>query len=734
MQQGFDSAAILSFLQQQFPALQPGEKIEIRAFYSQGGNRGLRDFFNSPQEATDWIVAKVPTTMEVYYGVNPRLGRDGTKEGVASIRTLWCDMDFKHFDSPEDAEALLDGFDLAPTTIIRSGGGLQVYWSLKAGLDNGAGRRIEHVLRRLYLRLGNLDAVQDLSRILRIPGTFNNKKEYGQPRPVRQVFHDLSAVYTLEDFERCLPILPIREHNQPLRLVRPGEGEKPTPEEMRTMLSFIPPTLPYSDYLSVWMGVASVYPDQEGFEIVDEWSSQPRQDNGQYSSPRTQPQKHSQFRRSGYGMGTVVHYAKLGGWIPPETPRPRMIRRIRSQEWRSELEGIRDPPTDELPELFQKGYDYLGGLTEPFPRDWTTGMIASFASILFPQMKFENLGLNLWFLGVAGQGAGKNAMSDALYDALRGVRGADYGTYTSGTSEGMFAALEGEGKSLLCYHREYGDHLAGMKREYMSGIKGVLCDLYDGRGTTRRLSRSTVTVERPHVAMIATTTQTNIRENMLIADLQTGYISRFLCCAPDVWNVDSGNRPTEADTAAFAEYLNKKVRELSGVRYVMWDAGLGHTPEPYIAYRTELGVGTGEIRRFEDEINKAEVPQGRLLARVKKLAAVFEASERQPQIRGNVLYVRESNLSLAIVLVRRFAAQAKALYNLVTSSEDENLMLSIESELRKHKTLTQRELLRKTRCNVKQLRPVVDFLKEDDFLVEDSDSRRRVVYSLKGMA
>jgi len=712
----YDAKAIYEWLTQHFYHLLPGEKIEIRALTSGGGVRQARGFFDTPREATEWITTRVDPRLEIYAGVNPRLGNDGTNAGVSRLLYVWADFDFKLFASEAEAMAVLDGFDLPATTINRSGGGMHTYWRLEPPLDAQESQvRFEALQKRLYVRLGGLDNVHDIARILRVPGTYNNKAELEQPTMVRQTAHDSSAVYTIEDFERCVP--PTRPDEKRLyKGENLGTPQNPVPlEEARKMLSFISPTLPYGEYLGIWMGIASEYPGSDGLQLIDDWSSQPREDNGQSSSPRTSPNKHYQFRRTTgqiSTIGTVIHHAKLGGYMPPEAPRVAIIRRIHEPEYRIGLAAHRDPPVLDLPEMWQRIYDYLGELPEPFSRDFTTGMVAANFSSLLPQVRFQNLNCSLWFLGVAEQSSGKNALSDALYEVFKRVN-SEVTEYTSGTAEGMWRELEGDGKQLYCYHREYGGFLENLRKEYMSGAKANLCNLYDGATVAHRLAKTKIEATHPYVTVIGTTTQTGIHRAMETDDLRSGYASRFLIPFTDTRNLSPGFRPTETAARELIALLSERKKELSDIRYSVWDGEVDTEPAAYLDYMHELGIGTGEVRRFEDALNRVETPQGRLLARVKKLATALEAAAAIPQVRGNTIHVREAYADLAVLLTRRWAYGALALYPLVTTGKDEALMQHVVQYLGRDKTVTMTEIVKRTHGDIKEVRKVLDFLVDE---------------------
>ncbi|MDP9372885.1 MAG: hypothetical protein M3Q65_10640 [Chloroflexota bacterium] len=95
-------------------------------------------------------------------------------------------------------------------------GGLQAYWDLAEPLPiTGAddARRIGGLLWRLYARLGGLDAVQDLARVLRVPGTCNHKCD--PPRPVTLLAAHPERRCGLAEFEALLPPPPPPASSRP---------------------------------------------------------------------------------------------------------------------------------------------------------------------------------------------------------------------------------------------------------------------------------------------------------------------------------------------------------------------------------------------------------------------------------------------------------------------------------------------------------------------------------------
>jgi hypothetical protein len=140
------------------------------------------------------MAAKIAPGADGYFGVNPIKGparkntTRGTEADVTRLAALWCDLDVKP-GSCQDltvAHAIID--ELAsvvgtrPSAITHSGHGLHAYWPIDGGHITDV-----VIARALVRRWGRLvavvaethgarrDSVYDLPRMLRLPGTYNNK-------------------------------------------------------------------------------------------------------------------------------------------------------------------------------------------------------------------------------------------------------------------------------------------------------------------------------------------------------------------------------------------------------------------------------------------------------------------------------------------------------------------------------------------------------------------------------
>jgi len=162
-----------------------------------------------------WFDAKTPRdvsqfwkTVNVYFGIHPSRVMK-TMQGRATIQDIECvNCLFAEFDlaSGQSPDHLLDSImslDTPPSVVVFSGGGYHAYWLLAQTyhIDNDdALQRIRSVQSAWIDYVGSDDAAKDLARVLRIPGTYNRKPEYGPNYPQTQINHfDMEKTYELDD-------------------------------------------------------------------------------------------------------------------------------------------------------------------------------------------------------------------------------------------------------------------------------------------------------------------------------------------------------------------------------------------------------------------------------------------------------------------------------------------------------------------------------------------------------
>lgn len=137
----------------------------------------------------------------------------GSLKTAATIPGFWADIDIgteghkpASLPNPENEDqalSIVEGLP-APSAVIHSGGGLQLWWLFDEPWvfdDHTEAQRAADEWNRLLIERGeglgyHVDVVGDLPRILRVPGTFNYKSE--DPREVKLQFLD-GPTYPMEE-------------------------------------------------------------------------------------------------------------------------------------------------------------------------------------------------------------------------------------------------------------------------------------------------------------------------------------------------------------------------------------------------------------------------------------------------------------------------------------------------------------------------------------------------------
>jgi len=204
--------------------------------------KGYLTLWSRADKKTQWFEAsefalfadkavQLATHADVYFGLGLRRERldenhRGAASGVIAIPGLWIDIDVKgpahksvqYPATKEDAIDLVADFPLRPTIIVDSGHGLHVWWLFRELwlLDTDEERQqaqhlsanFQHALQEIATCHGwTIDNTQDLARLLRLPGTWNRKRE---PILVRVTEIHENRRYDQEEFHEYLSNKPER--------------------------------------------------------------------------------------------------------------------------------------------------------------------------------------------------------------------------------------------------------------------------------------------------------------------------------------------------------------------------------------------------------------------------------------------------------------------------------------------------------------------------------------------
>jgi hypothetical protein len=152
---------------------------------------------------TAGYIDQIPTTANIYFGVcavagpaRTNFGR-GKEADVTRLAALWADLDAKEgaCGSLDVADAIIATLSIIlgtrPSVIVDSGYGRHPYWPISDGHigDVTAARALLKRWHRLVTHVAEtlnvaIDNVYDLPRMLRLPGSHNNKNVNGKGAPL----------------------------------------------------------------------------------------------------------------------------------------------------------------------------------------------------------------------------------------------------------------------------------------------------------------------------------------------------------------------------------------------------------------------------------------------------------------------------------------------------------------------------------------------------------------------
>jgi len=209
------------FLTRLFGPIPLDSCLEIRR--KKNATKGTVQTFHP--KVSDVQVDRYDLDEHVWFGVALRkLGLGGRREDLTWVNCVWADIDtYKSTESQEQVLQRLARFEVPPTAVVDSGGGLHVYWRLNRSLDmqnQTQATFIREVVFGLSKRVGGDRSVHDPTRVLRVPATFNVgdgvRKVYTPAREVTVLQSDWSRIYVVEDLSRYrepvearAPLVPI---------------------------------------------------------------------------------------------------------------------------------------------------------------------------------------------------------------------------------------------------------------------------------------------------------------------------------------------------------------------------------------------------------------------------------------------------------------------------------------------------------------------------------------------
>jgi hypothetical protein len=206
-----------TFLHKIFEDKLPQEYIQINTKEGDDSSTWNSEYFLTVEEANEYVDS-VKDYLNVYFGVAPRIKEAGDASSINRTFFVWQDIDTK--GRAVDVDLRLRRFKaryaLPPSYIINSGHGLHLYWRIK---PEKILKIAKQTLQVLTARTGGDTALNAITGVLRVPDTYNYKKE-GSKEPVYIVENNDFFTYTLDDINKATQL-----DNSTNKIIFTGDAE-----------------------------------------------------------------------------------------------------------------------------------------------------------------------------------------------------------------------------------------------------------------------------------------------------------------------------------------------------------------------------------------------------------------------------------------------------------------------------------------------------------------------------
>lgn len=391
-------------------------------------------------------------------------------------------------------------------------------------------------------------------------------------------------------------------------------------------------------------------------------------------------------------------------------------------KWRRMMVGYPALEEREMPWALRRIVQHLGPLAEGFECDWAEMMAIGYISSLFPRVRFENLPLMLWPLGISEQATGKSLVGDELAEIVYNVgdrKGTPLAKYGSGSTAGLIRRLAGDRRAMLAYFSEWSSLIGEMERDFASTMKDTLLNLYDGRSQVHQLAQESIVVDNPRLVVAGVTTVENWTRVGNMSSIADGFYSRLFFVAPDAYAgyLPQYRRDLHDNRERLIRELGNHWATLPEFEGAAFEGG--EFPKPLVDYMRHLGMvheGPKQLRDLDDALLRTsnnEMPGGRAVVKVKKVASLLALCEKEPYINRGTLWVQDEHIQMAVRLTQRSNGYATRVFGYLARSKDENQANSVRLALRRNGVLKLGSVMHEAALNRTEAEKALNLLIDD---------------------
>lgn len=536
-------------------------------------------FFAYPDQLDTMLdhIDKYTPSHNVYFCPQLLRAARRTKDNVTFCTAAWADLD----------ECEPDNLVVKPSIVIETSPlRYQAYWLFE---DVQHGEPAQDISRRIayYHSFQGADrSGWDLTQLLRVPGTFNKKPEYGQA-----VIHIIDAnrnKYRLEDFKKYPVItteLDVGEYPYPGEKLKYASGEE-------CLVSHEDKLPPHARFL---------FENEPDKEAPEGWSGSlwklqmilfeadlEREDVFLIARDSAC----NKFRRENKPM-TYLWIDVCRSWARHQENRKLLAAQdpannpvlLLSKEEVARIKGVRTFVEDYI--------DWATSLGDAAEQYHQAGALIILSALLSGIVRlptsFGTIKPNLWFMILADTTlTRKSTAMDIATDLLEEVDSSVI-LATDGSIEGLMTSLATRpGQPSIFLRDEFSGLLEAItKKDYYAGMAEMLTKLYDGKMQKRVLKKEVIEVKDPTLILFAGGIKNKVCGLLTHEHVSSGFMPRFvfITAESDVSKVRPLGPPTVQDTAGKDKILStmKSLRE-----HYFSEPRMYATPEGRLVYEQPM--------------------------------------------------------------------------------------------------------------------------------------------------
>lgn len=678
--------------------------------------------FNDMLELIDRLA--INDRIDVYYCPQLFESKSRRKDNVKIAPTLWADLDECNPTEMEERPSLV--VETSPERF-------QGLWILENGLPGDKAAELSKRIAYKYADQGCDRSGWDLTQLLRVPGTRNNKYiNTDTGAAITRIVGDGShSIYRENEFDDLPPVTLSDYEKIPF-------PEKFPPGTGRDIMEIFRFKLTQKTF--------------QRFETIPEgdWSRELfALEMSCYEAGMSREQVYkvvtdaacNKFARAGLGENHVWgEVCRAYGRHTENLEKVQIITKkdepLLTDEERSSVENVRTFVEDYI--------DWASKLGDAAVQYHQGGAFIILSALLAGSVSlptsFGRVVPNLWFMILADTTlTRKSTAMDIAVDLLVEVD-PDAIMATDGSIEGLMQGLSTRpGRPSVFLRDEFSGLIEQItKKDYYAGMAETLTKLYDGKMQKRLLRKEIIEVRDPVLVLFAGGIKSRVQQLLKLDHISSGFIPRFLflTAESDISKVQPLGPPTLLDTSGKAELLQQMIDmrqfyhgffELTiegGKKIEMpkrWEAEL--TPAAWTRYN-----------KFEKQLTgagmKTERPDlmtplfDRLAKSTLKAIVLLAASRRK----GDDVIIDVDDVLLGIKYAEGWQNYAIEVVNGIGMSIVETQMDNILGNIRKHPGISRSVLMRTYRLSAREADAIFITL-EQRGLVTKSLAGKGVAYN-----